>query len=175
MTRLRARPATWAAVSRARPAAARSVTTGTMKWAVSAKPGDHVPTGVDCEECHNARSWLPARMEHADVSEDCISCHNGGIASGKGQSHSQTSNQCWRLSQHAQLGRPELRSPRRGPGKLLHLPRRSGRDGQAETATFHRRTSATYVTRRVAGFRRLPSITAAWLPAPASPATTTRP
>jgi hypothetical protein len=67
---------------------------GTTKWAITAKQPTHVPTTAPCEDCHTTRSWLPARMDHADATDRCDSCHNGTFASGRPGNHVPASNQC---------------------------------------------------------------------------------
>lgn len=67
---------------------------GTNKWAVTAKHSGHLPTTEDCGVCHTERSWLPARMDHANTSERCESCHMGTFAEGKPPGHPRTSDSC---------------------------------------------------------------------------------
>ncbi len=63
------------------------------------KPGNHMPTGQDCDVCHTSASFAaPTKFTHAGISGNCTSCHNGdfvGIgATAKTSTHSVTTSDC---------------------------------------------------------------------------------
>ena len=72
---------------------------GTRPPAVG-KNQTHIKTTTLCEACHVAGTpgvWKPVqpiKVDHTQVIGSCFSCHNGTIASGKGQTHFTTSNNC---------------------------------------------------------------------------------
>ncbi len=59
------------------------------------KPGNHIPSGNTCDDCHSTNAWLPAVFDHVNVSPGtCTSCHNGATAEGKPGNHIITNSQC---------------------------------------------------------------------------------
>ncbi|MCK5482013.1 MAG: cytochrome C, partial [Gammaproteobacteria bacterium] len=58
------------------------------------KPGNHVITSSQCDECHSTLAWIPANFSHDSVTGSCSSCHNGTTAAGKPLNHFLTSQQC---------------------------------------------------------------------------------
>jgi len=64
--------------------------------ASTAKPANHIPTTLPCEQCHAATAtWAGARFSHTGVAPGtCGTCHNSRIASGKPANHVATSAPC---------------------------------------------------------------------------------
>jgi hypothetical protein len=58
------------------------------------KPGDHIQTSGQCDDCHGTLAWIPASVDHSLVTGSCSACHNGTTATGKPPSHFVTSLQC---------------------------------------------------------------------------------
>jgi len=59
------------------------------------KPPNHVPTTLDCDACHVATAWLPARFDHGGVAPGtCAQCHDGVRATGKTPTHVATTASC---------------------------------------------------------------------------------
>lgn len=59
------------------------------------KPANHIMTALECDQCHNARTWTGAIYDHSMVVPGtCISCHNGASAPGKPTSHIVTAESC---------------------------------------------------------------------------------
>jgi hypothetical protein len=62
--------------------------------AAAGKPASHIPTSLECGDCHLTTNWLGATFNHTGIVENCYSCHNGARAVGKQGSHMPTSNIC---------------------------------------------------------------------------------
>jgi hypothetical protein len=60
----------------------------------SGKPAGHIPTVLECGDCHTTMSWLGADFDHTGIRTGCVSCHNGVKAVGKQGGHMPTSNLC---------------------------------------------------------------------------------
>ncbi len=65
----------------------------------SGKSPQHIAATDTCEACHNKlpQRWMPVfvnRVDHTQVIGTCISCHNNVVASGKGPTHINSSEQC---------------------------------------------------------------------------------
>ena len=60
----------------------------------SGKPSNHVPTNLECGDCHVTASWLGASFDHTGITTGCVTCHNGVKAVGKQGAHMPTSNVC---------------------------------------------------------------------------------
>jgi hypothetical protein len=65
----------------------------------SGKSPTHINSSDACELCHekSPATWTPvtpAAVDHTQVTGTCVSCHDGVVASGKGSSHINSSNQC---------------------------------------------------------------------------------
>ena len=60
------------------------------------KDAKHILSDNNCTACHTTVAFIPARMEHADLSqkEQCVSCHNGVRASTKTLHHVITTGSC---------------------------------------------------------------------------------
>ena len=62
--------------------------------AASGKPASHIPTTLECGDCHLTTNWLAATFNHTGIVNNCYSCHNGSRAVGKQGSHMPTTNTC---------------------------------------------------------------------------------
>ncbi len=60
----------------------------------SGKPANHVPTTLECGDCHTTTSWLGANFDHTGITSGCFGCHNGSKAVGKQATHMPTTNLC---------------------------------------------------------------------------------
>jgi hypothetical protein len=60
----------------------------------SGKPSNHVPTNLECGDCHLTSNWLGASFNHTGITKNCASCHNGLRAVGKPGSHMPTTTLC---------------------------------------------------------------------------------
>ena len=60
----------------------------------SGKPSNHVPTNLECGDCHLTSNWLGASFDHTGITKNCASCHNGLRAVGKPGSHMPTTTLC---------------------------------------------------------------------------------
>ena len=59
------------------------------------RPQQHVPTQAACDTCHNTKTYVGARFNHAGVMPGtCQSCHNGQTAGGKTSGHIATTASC---------------------------------------------------------------------------------
>ena len=59
------------------------------------KPGGHIVTTLECDNCHSTNAWTPAfTVDHTTFVGNCITCHDGVTASGKSANHIPTSNVC---------------------------------------------------------------------------------
>lgn len=54
----------------------------------------HIPTAVQCSDCHTVRDWRLARFDHAGFDSGCLRCHNNFTAPGKVAGHPPTNNVC---------------------------------------------------------------------------------
>jgi hypothetical protein len=70
----------------------------TYKNFARAKDSEHIPTTLDCVQCHNTHNWDVSHAQiHAGVTTGCVSCHNGTTATGKinyALGHPITSDNC---------------------------------------------------------------------------------
>jgi len=62
--------------------------------AARGKSSNHVPSSVQCDDCHTTVAWTPAGFDHGNAGDNCASCHNGSYATGKSATHIQTTGQC---------------------------------------------------------------------------------
>ena len=60
----------------------------------SGKTPTHIPTTLECGDCHLTTNWLGANFNHTGIVDNCASCHNGVRAVGKQGSHMPTTNTC---------------------------------------------------------------------------------
>lgn len=59
------------------------------------KPAEHIPTTLDCKECHKStRNWDASWTHQGVVAGTCSTCHNGSIAKGKTPNHLPTILEC---------------------------------------------------------------------------------
>jgi len=59
------------------------------------KSPTHVPTVLDCGECHNINNWVVSAFDHSTVvGQPCVSCHNGVKETGKNAQHIATTDAC---------------------------------------------------------------------------------
>jgi hypothetical protein len=50
--------------------------------------GNHLPTTLSCDSCHNTKTFSGVRFDHQGVAAgSCASCHNGSRAGGKSANH----------------------------------------------------------------------------------------
>lgn len=54
----------------------------------------HIPTALQCSDCHTVQDWRLARFDHAGFDFGCMRCHNNFTAPGKLPDHPPTSNVC---------------------------------------------------------------------------------
>jgi hypothetical protein len=62
--------------------------------AAAGKPASHIPTQLECGDCHLTTTWLGANFDHTGITSGCAACHNGVKAVGKQGNHMPTSNTC---------------------------------------------------------------------------------
>ena len=67
--------------------------------AITFKPANHIPTRVECDQCHLSNLWTVVRFDHSMLGfsgtpQLCRSCHNGFMAEGKPINHILTNAQC---------------------------------------------------------------------------------
>ncbi|MEJ2415841.1 MAG: hypothetical protein P8Y45_02685 [Exilibacterium sp.] len=56
---------------------------------------NHVPSGNDCESCHNPEDgWAAGVFSHTNITSGCIACHNGTTATGKSEFHIPSGDSC---------------------------------------------------------------------------------
>ena len=60
----------------------------------SGKPANHIPTNLECGDCHLTTTWLNAGFDHTGIRTGCASCHNGTKAVGKQGNHMPTTTLC---------------------------------------------------------------------------------
>lgn len=58
------------------------------------KPANHIPTSLECGDCHLTTTWLGADFDHTGIKNGCATCHNGVRAVGKQGNHMPTTNLC---------------------------------------------------------------------------------
>jgi hypothetical protein len=58
------------------------------------KSTDHIPTQLDCIQCHTTTSFNNAKMNHTGIINGCATCHNGRNATGKPATHPTTTENC---------------------------------------------------------------------------------
>ena len=64
------------------------------------KPGNHLPTGQDCDVCHTNNAFNPSIFNHSGITGNCTSCHDGSGnhvaagALGKTPTHPATTVDC---------------------------------------------------------------------------------
>lgn len=54
----------------------------------------HIPTPLECSDCHTVQDWRLARFDHTGFDSGCVRCHNNFTAPGKTPNHPVTSNVC---------------------------------------------------------------------------------
>ncbi len=60
----------------------------------SGKTPSHVPTNLECGDCHLTANWLNGTFDHTGITTGCVNCHDGVKAVGKQGGHMATSNLC---------------------------------------------------------------------------------
>jgi hypothetical protein len=53
----------------------------------SGKSPNHMPTTLDCKDCHTPGTFTTGTYDHAGVNNNCTSCHNDVISAGKPVNH----------------------------------------------------------------------------------------
>jgi hypothetical protein len=72
----------------------------TISGSLYGKPGNHLPTGQDCDVCHINTAFTPSIFDHVGITGNCASCHNGSPnniaagALGKTPTHPATTADC---------------------------------------------------------------------------------
>lgn len=65
------------------------------RMGATAKPGRHVITNAQCDNCHRTMAWTPASFSHVGVMPGgCLTCHNGSMAAAKPLRHILTTESC---------------------------------------------------------------------------------
>ena len=54
----------------------------------------HLPTTLDCRNCHTTATFVGGTWDHTGVTGNCASCHNGDDATGKSGNHFVTTQDC---------------------------------------------------------------------------------
>jgi hypothetical protein len=54
----------------------------------------HLPTTLDCRNCHTTATFVGGTWDHTGVTGNCASCHNGNDATGKSGNHFVTTQDC---------------------------------------------------------------------------------
>jgi hypothetical protein len=78
------------------PTACESCHSRGARVPATAKPVNHVPTTLPCDQCHrSAVTWSGARFSHVTVTPgSCLTCHNNIVAAGKPVNHLPTTSSC---------------------------------------------------------------------------------